>query len=102
MAILESVFAQQIIQKIGWTLIHFLWQAAAIAILLAILLKLLRKSSAGARYIIACLALALIVVSAVITLQLIPTAVPDTPLAPPASLAPAFDNTQAISVIEVP
>ncbi len=76
MIILEDILSQEIIQKLGWTLVHFIWQAAVIAILVAILLKVLRKSTANLRYIFACLALGLIVLLPVITIQLIPVSVP--------------------------
>jgi len=76
MIILEDILSQEIIQKLGWTLVHFIWQAAVVALLLAILLRILRKSTANLRYIFACLALALIVLLPVITIQLIPVSVP--------------------------
>ena len=43
----------------GWTLLHFLWQGAAIAVATGALLHLLRNSSPQARYAVACAALAL-------------------------------------------
>jgi hypothetical protein len=76
MIILENILSQEIVQKIGWTLLHFVWQASVIALILAILLKLLRKSTASLRYIFACLALGLIVLLPVITIQLVPVSVP--------------------------
>ena len=76
MLILENILSQEIIQKLGWTLLHFVWQAAVIALLLAILLRVLRKSTANLRYIIACLALALIVLLPAITIKLVPVSVP--------------------------
>ncbi len=76
MTVLEDILSQEIIQKLGWTLVHFIWQAAVAALLLATLLKLLRKSTANLRYIIACMALGLIVLLPVITIQLVPVSVP--------------------------
>lgn len=72
MIILENILSQEIIQKLGWTLLHFIWQAAVLAMLLSILLRLLRKSTANLRYIFACLALGLIVLLPIITIQLVP------------------------------
>jgi len=72
MIVLEDILSQEIIQKLGWTLLHFIWQAAVAASLLAILLRLLRKSTPSLRYILACLALALIVLLPIITIQLVP------------------------------
>jgi len=76
MIVLENILSQEIIQKLGWTLLHFIWQAAVVALLLAILLRVLRKSTANLRYIIASLALALIVLLPVITIKLVPVSVP--------------------------
>ncbi|MFL6230322.1 MAG: M56 family metallopeptidase [Pyrinomonadaceae bacterium] len=45
------------LQALGWTLLHSLWQLAAVAVALAVVLALLREASAHARYAAACLAL---------------------------------------------
>ena len=82
---LENILSQEIVQKLGWTLLHFVWQAAAVALLLGILLALLRKSSANMRYIVACAALGLIVLLPMVTMQLVPVSTPE----PPAGIEPA-------------
>jgi len=71
MVLLENILSPQIVQKLGWTLLHFVWQAAAIALLLVILLRVLRKSTANLRYIIACSALAVIVLMPITTFNLV-------------------------------
>jgi len=71
MEILESILSQQIVEKLGWTLIHFVWQGAAVAILAAVVLKLLRKASSNLRYVVACMALVVIVILPVVTFQMI-------------------------------
>ena len=76
MSLFENILSQEVIQKLGWTLVHFLWQAATVALLLAILLRLLRKSTANLRYIIACLALALTILLPVITIRLVSAPMP--------------------------
>jgi len=43
MTALENLLSPEIVQKLGWTLLHFVWQAAVVALLLAILLRVLRK-----------------------------------------------------------
>jgi len=82
---LENILSQEIVQKLGWTLLHFVWQAAAVALLLGILLAVLRKSSANLRYIIACAALGLIVLLPIVTMQLVPVSTPQ----PIANIEPA-------------
>jgi beta-lactamase regulating signal transducer with metallopeptidase domain len=74
--VLENILSEEIIQKLGWTLLHFVWQAAVVAMLLGILLAMLRKSSANIRYIIACAALGLIVLLPIITVQMIHVSTP--------------------------
>lgn len=54
-------------QALGWTLIHFIWQGAAVAILLACALVLLRRSGARLRYAAACAAMILMLACAAAT-----------------------------------
>ena len=54
-------------QRIGWALIHFLWQGAAIAGLLWLALRLLARRGPRARYASACLALLLMAAAPVAT-----------------------------------
>jgi uncharacterized protein (TIGR03435 family) len=56
-----------IIDAAGWTLVHFLWQGAAIAVVAAAGLWLLRGGSPQARYVLACVALAAMLISPVVT-----------------------------------
>jgi beta-lactamase regulating signal transducer with metallopeptidase domain/protein involved in polysaccharide export with SLBB domain len=54
-----------IVTRIGWTLVHTVWQGAAAAAGLALVLPAGHRLSANARYLLSCGALILIVVSAV-------------------------------------
>lgn len=72
----EDILSRQIVQAVGWTLLHFVWQAAAVAGVLAVLLAGLRKATANVHYIIACLALGLTVLLPVVTIQLVPVSAP--------------------------
>ena len=49
------------IDIVGWTLVHFLWEGAAIALLALVSLWLLRHRSPQARYLVTCAALAAMV-----------------------------------------
>lgn len=60
-------FFPAVTQLIGWSLLHFLWQGALLALSLKLLLFLLRNRSAQARYVAACGALALLALAPVIT-----------------------------------
>lgn len=50
---IEQIFSPELIQALGWTLVHTLWQAALFALLLGVALLLLRKYSARTRYVTA-------------------------------------------------
>jgi len=47
---IEQILSPELVQALGWTLVHSLWQAAAFALGLGALLVALRKFSARARY----------------------------------------------------
>lgn len=55
------------VETLGWTLVHSVWQIALVALCLFFLLRILQKSGANARYLIAVFALAVSVVLSVIT-----------------------------------
>ena len=97
MIILQDILSQEIVERLGWTLLHFIWQAAAVALILAILLRILRKSTANLRYISACLALVLIVLLPVITILLIPAS----DSSPAIKITPASVPT-TLPTIEIP
>ena len=47
-------------QALGWALLHLLWQATIVAGILAAVLALMKRQSAGSRYVVSCGALALV------------------------------------------
>lgn len=70
-----TFLSQLWVQRLGWTLVHFLWQGTVIAILYAAIRGLLgRWLSAQGRYVLASLALAAMTVAPVLTFLLIPKA----------------------------
>jgi len=69
---LENVVSQEIVQRLGWTLLHFVWQATGVALLLGVMLVALRRSTANVRYIVACAALGLTVLLPIVTMTLVP------------------------------
>jgi len=73
---LENILSQEVVHKLGWTLLHSLWQGGVAALLLVVLLRVLRKSSANLRYVVACLGLALITLLPVLTFYVVPAPVP--------------------------
>jgi len=53
--------------RLGWTLLHFLWQGAAIAALYAVARRVFASRSSNARYLLACAALALMIAAPAVT-----------------------------------
>jgi beta-lactamase regulating signal transducer with metallopeptidase domain len=53
-----QLFTSPVAQSIGWSLLHLVWQAAIVAVVLACALQLMRKASANSRYAVSCMALA--------------------------------------------
>ncbi len=54
MNVVEHVLSPPIVQRIGWTLVHFVWEAAILVLFVAGLLAFLRGRSAASRYVTAC------------------------------------------------
>lgn len=69
--IVNNLATDTLVQALGWTLAHFLWQGAAVALLLAAVNAALRRSSANARYFASCAALLLMLVLPIFTMWMI-------------------------------
>ncbi len=65
---LSAFLSQPIVERIGWALMHFVWQGAAVALLLAVALRVLRRRSPNVRYVAACLALVVMVAAPIATM----------------------------------
>ena len=112
MSALQLVLARPWVDALGWTLVHSVWEGIAIAIVLAMVLRMTRGRSASARHVVAMGMMFLVVACSVATFALLnryavrlmpivqespPVFVPsvaqhmsiDTPLAP----VPAHDPT---------
>ncbi len=59
-----------VVRALGWTLLHTLWQAAVVALLLAVLTRFLRRARASTRYGLSAGALLLVPVLAAVTFGL--------------------------------
>ncbi len=81
---IEMLLAQPVFQAVGWALVHFVWQGALVAILFASLRVVLRRSTAGVRYALACASLLLMLALPVATILL---------LAPPPPSIPGGEQT---------
>lgn len=63
--------ASPLVHALGWTLLHFCWQGALVAVVLACALRLLPSQSSRLRYSIACAAMACMVLLPSITFCLL-------------------------------
>lgn len=60
-----------VVERIGWTLLHFIWQGALISTLYAILILLVKKSVPNTRYIAGCISLCVMMGCAVYTFSFV-------------------------------
>lgn len=102
METLQNILSQEIVQRLGWTLVHFVWQAAAIGLILAIVLKLLHKASSNLRYIIACVALALIVLIPAVTIKIVNVSVANVEPIKQATIDLPKTDTGTNVIVEMP
>jgi len=82
MSLWQGLLSEGVVVRLGWTLVHFLWQAMAVALLLALLLRLLRRATANLRYAVACGTLLLMVAMPLVTMQFIDIPGPDAEAGP--------------------
>jgi beta-lactamase regulating signal transducer with metallopeptidase domain len=80
-SLFDAVFTADQFHRLGWVVVHSLWQAAAVAAVLAIALRLLPRQSAVAvqlRYLVATLALLSLPAACAVTYAIVspPSAVP--------------------------
>ena len=84
-------------QTLGWTLLHFVWQGALVAFLLALALYPLRHRTAQTRYVVACGALLLLLAMPVVTFAvLLPDAVETTAALPAPVPEPTTPQAEAL------
>ncbi len=51
MSLLQNIFFDDVVQLLGWTLIHFLWQGATVTLIFLLILRLSRNASSNFRYL---------------------------------------------------
>ena len=64
----ETASGHPLVISVGWTLVHFVWQAAVVGIVVAFALSVMQRTSAHWRYVVACLGLATMMAAPVVTL----------------------------------
>ncbi len=66
---LHDLLSRPVFQRVGWALVHFLWQGAVLGSLVAFGLLCLRQRSANLRYLVACAGLLVAAVCPVVTMM---------------------------------
>ena len=77
-------------QRWGWTLLDSLWQLAIIGLVTALVLQLLVRRTAAARYLVACGGLAAMVLAPLATYWLMPGVAASTPTPEPVATPSVF------------
>src|SRR5438128_3428399 len=68
MNVMQILSSQPWVERLGWTLVHFLWQGLSIAVLYAAARRgVARTSRPQARYLLACAALAAMMAAPLVT-----------------------------------
>ncbi|MHC4718407.1 MAG: M56 family metallopeptidase [Planctomycetota bacterium] len=73
---IEQLLNQPWAQRLGWSLVHFLWQGLVIAAGLSVAMAALRRRSANLRYALACMAMVAMVAGPAVTFCLLPAGSP--------------------------
>jgi beta-lactamase regulating signal transducer with metallopeptidase domain len=73
MNMFENLPGHPVMEAVGWALVHFLWQGALIAVLLANIMSFIPRRAAEARYLAACAAMLLMLASPIVTTAILAT-----------------------------
>jgi len=77
MTIIHDVASLDLFHRLGWVLLHSVWQFTLIAMVLAAAIETLRRRSASLRYTVCCLALSGTMLASITTFFLVPGLSPD-------------------------
>jgi hypothetical protein len=94
MQYVEYLVEQPQIYRLGLSLLHFLWQGAAVAMVVALITPALRRRSAALRYVVLLLALSLMALLPVATFGLL-----ESPAAANGSVASGEPERRSASVV---
>ena len=69
---IEALLSRPEVERLGWVLLHFLWQGAIGAAVVAAALFAMRRASANARYLVACAVLVAMAACLPVTWLIVP------------------------------
>jgi len=93
MKILASGISAEWLQALAWTLLHFVWQGAALAALFALASTIFRR--ANTRYVLAVITLVAMLAAPIVTFTMLRQTVPAVPSGAPESSSPAVTLVHA-------
>jgi hypothetical protein len=73
MKAIEIIMESGSVERIGWALLHSVWQIGLLAALCFLVMRMMRKRSAEARYLVGCVALLLMTIAPLVTLLILPS-----------------------------
>ena len=71
-ALADETLRHPFVERLGWSLLHFVWQGACVALVVCIVLLLMRRASANARYLVACGGLLVMAALPAVTMAMLP------------------------------
>ena len=71
-ALADEILRHPFVETLGWALLHFVWQGAFVALLVCVVLLLMRRASANARYLVACGGLLVMAALPAVTMAILP------------------------------
>src|SRR5262249_4771725 len=77
---MNSIETMATVEALGWTLVHFLWQGALVALMLALAQVALKRRTANLRYLAFCAAMLLMLALPVITFVRLSPIASETPV----------------------
>ena len=102
---MEALSLQPWVERLGWTLVHFLWQGLAMAVLYAAARRAMaRTATPNARYLLACAALAAMMAAPLVTWGLMGSADahPDTAYGIRSARSAPSNGGAAIATVTLP
>lgn len=96
--ITEAFLTRSIIQTLGWTLLHFIWQGLLVALIMAGINAVLNRHSASHRYVVACCAMLSMIALPILTFLFLQSSLSQAVVSPAiAQATPASSNSLAVT-----
>ena len=89
MTAVETLLAEPVVKRLGWALLHFVWQGVGVAILFAVGMWALRRRGANTRYLMGVGTLLVMLAAPLVTMLRVEVAAPTVPADSPRTEAPS-------------